>query len=668
MAQSLDRKHEGEIETMEQDPYKSFSKGEENDEKNMVAENTTTWREQLADKQPQICEEIFDQEEERLGSLGRPKTTPSIYTTVADLTYSLTAEVAAQAQKIAVQAQEIDRLGWEETCAGELRRQLSEKDEEIKRVQAEIVSRTESLRQQLATKDQEITHLQNEVTDELFNHQEAMRASVEEQRRREQALTRSYNEKIQQLRIRHLGEQQNPSGASMDIDGDISGLTDRVSTLHFQPELDDRAPEPTNSNDGQIRQMLADQLSSTEKPPQDLARQKTSNESLQQSLAEPQVQKENQPPAEDCAARLQKLQARLEKMHACELEEQAARIFEDYKQYAHVYQAHRDAKLAQTTAEALEEKQRLQQAIAGLEKEMEACHGELEGHEKFSRNAVWTIQSLKDREKELDKDKRRLFNAKKELEASLSQKAKDCRGWSTQARVLKASLKRTERTMEAAMGEVMDVTQAKKTADAEARSLRIANRALGVEKKELEEKSSSAIGELSAGYAELDHCQIQSEQLTAELGRLGSRLAEREATIEKEADHVHGLDKFLNGRQEAWEQWEEAAPPPVLVIKEAEKGGRDMNVLLEVPEKAKEGHLRARSHHWKGFMFLSFLWLMGLLVVVFSAASAANRERQTWLRVDEVTRHVVISLRAGMGPELLWQDPLLDLSRGMFGV
>lgn len=435
-----------------------------------------------------------------------------------------------------------------------------------------------------------------------------------------------------------------------------------MSTLHIQPETGDRAPEPAKSTDEQFGQMpAADRQSNNKKPQQDLAHQKASNKSLQQSPNKYQVRKENQPPVEDCAARLKDLQAHLEQKHTRELKEQAARIFNGIRVDSTAYEAEKNAELGNAITNAEEENRRSQQDIAHLEKRLGVCQAKLEEKETACRNATWTIQSLQYREKELGEDKKRLFRSKKELEASLSQRTEGCRNWSVQARVLKKSLKRTDLTLDAVRGELMETAEAKERAEAETRSLRAANRALRAEKEELEAKSSAAIVELNASFVELDRFQMQSKYLTADLVRVGRRLAEYEATIKKDAETIkkdaeelRQLEVLVDRRLDGWDKWEEV-----------ERVEREIGV----PEKANKGLLRPHLPRWMKFVFWLLVGLLlVLLVVAFEAASAADRERQMWLGGDEVTLHAVVSLRVGEGPELLWHDPLLALSRGMYGV
>lgn len=652
------------LRTMKRDLRASFSEGEEEGEKNANAEHAARWKstdEKLGDKekQLQICERKLFQEKMQLEGpvVGQSKVLP--------------AETAAQAQKTADQAQEIDRLSREGTaCAEESRSQLSEKDEKIKRGQAEVASHAGGLQQQLVAKNQETNRLQDQLGSELLNHQEAIGASVRKQTREKQELTRLQSEKMR--------EQYNSSSVSVDIDDDVSGLTDGTSTVHNQRETDDRAVEPAISADGQHRQMLADQQPNNEQLHLDLARNNASNEILPQSLAACQARIENQPPLEDCEeceARLHDLQAYLEQKHAHESERQAAWMTDRFRKDAEAYLADKNAELARTKAKASEESRRLQIALSSLEKDMEASYEELMWQQRVYQEARRTIQSLRHREKELSEDKKRLFRTTKELEASLSQKDRDCRDWSGKVKVLKASLERADRAMEWFSTEVEETALAKRAAEAETRSLRAANRALVIEKTELETMSSFAIAELNAVFAELDRCQMQSEHLTANLWSVCVRLAECEITNKKEADKVREQEAdeirepegIVDWLLEEWGMWWEEAVLKEAEKEEAEKEGTQMDALLGVPEMVKKDPQSPRGKDLVFWLLVGLLLLLslGLLVVAFSAASAANRERQLW---DEVTRLAVVSLRTGGGPELLWHDPFLDLSRGMYGV
>lgn len=151
-----------------------------------------------------------------------------------DQTIVLTTEIVAQAQWIAVLAQENDRLLKVLAANVErLKRQLWEKEEENKRVHAEMVSCAGRLEQQLAAQIQANIHVQDQALLELRTHQEAMRTSVRQQERREQALTQSYRDQLQQLRTEHWRNRYHPSASSMRIDDHVSELADQFSRLEF---------------------------------------------------------------------------------------------------------------------------------------------------------------------------------------------------------------------------------------------------------------------------------------------------------------------------------------------------------------------------------------------------------------------------------------------------
>ncbi|MCJ1262438.1 hypothetical protein MMC22_002308 [Lobaria immixta] len=111
---------------------------------------------------------------------------------------------------------------------------------------------------------------------ELRAHQEAMRASARQQERREQALTQSHRDQLRQLRMDNWRNRYHTS----DIGDDISELADRIWPTESQRCKDDRGLVPASSNptststDGQLRQMLTDQQSSSGHLLQDLANQK----------------------------------------------------------------------------------------------------------------------------------------------------------------------------------------------------------------------------------------------------------------------------------------------------------------------------------------------------------------------------------------------------------
>ncbi|MCJ1462022.1 hypothetical protein MMC07_000622 [Pseudocyphellaria aurata] len=501
-----------------------------------------------------------------------------------------------------------------------------------------------------------------------FARPRRVRTKGQAQAKQEQALTDSISEELRKLRDT-LRDRHTSSGSSADTTEISSGLTDRLSALKPDPETDGTDTEPASSTNGQNQEISADKQSSSQQLGQDFARQNASNQNLHQSLADSKARTENQPPADHCSARLHDLKARLEQKHSLELKQQAARMFEGFKKFAEFWQAENDAELdkaaAKATAKASEEKQRSQETMSRMEKELAATYAELEMHEEVARKTRLTIQALQNRERELGEEKSRLFHSKKELEVSLNLKTKDCRNWSVQAKVLKASLRRTEQTMEATNQDAMNMAEAKEVAEAETRILHAANLALGAEKRELEEKARSATAESNAVLLEMNRCQTQSQLLTADIQRVGDRLAEREVIIKRGADEIRELkesmDRLLKKREKREKAVRKWASPPreSPVVQEVEKGERATNHFLGLSKSI----FQPRSPFWGALALLVLV-----LALAFMAASAANRERQIWQRIDEVTRRAVISLRAGQNPELLWQDPLLGLSRGMYGV
>lgn len=211
-------------------------------------------------------------------------------------------------------------------------------------------------------------------------------------------------------------------------------------------------------------------------------------------------------------------------------------------------------------------------------------------------------------------------------------------------------------------------------ANAEARSLRAAYRALLTENEDLEEKSSSTLAELNSANSELDTCRVQAKHLAKELGEVGDLLAVREGFIKREAEEIAELDQMVDGRLRVWTNWEErireaASAPESATEKEpeVETGEKEMDALLGIPERANQGPLRSLFPSWNQFLVLL---LMGLFVVgsvyAFSAVSAANGERLRWL---EANRRIENLRRFGISPESSWRDSvLLDLSAGMYGV
>lgn len=152
-------------------------------------------------------------------------------------------------------------------------------------------------------------------------------------------------------------------------------MADSISTLHLE-----RA-ESVHSANEQLRQIVKEQKSANEQLRRDLALEKATNEALQQSLAECQERQALQPPAEDSAALLQELQARLEEQHKHELKKQAERIVEAYRRDVEALEAlegHKNAQLVNASAKAVKEQGRLQEVIFGLKEDLEAIHAELE--------------------------------------------------------------------------------------------------------------------------------------------------------------------------------------------------------------------------------------------------------------------------------------------------
>ncbi|MCJ1264717.1 hypothetical protein MMC22_004592 [Lobaria immixta] len=140
---------------------------------------------------------------------------------------------------------------------------------------------------------------------------------------------------------------------------DVSELTERVSALHIGPASRARTPEPAPSTDGQHEQLqrdLADQRAANE----DL---RAANEDLRldlettkTDLADCQETSNNQPPVEDCVARLRDRQARLETKCAQQLVEEKARWMKEVREAAQVFRAEKEAELANVVADAEEEK------------------------------------------------------------------------------------------------------------------------------------------------------------------------------------------------------------------------------------------------------------------------------------------------------------------------
>lgn len=300
---------------------------------------------------------------------------------------------------------------------------------------------------------------------------------------------------------------------------DVDELSDGVSKLHLD-DRDQSAAGPSRTPPSQ---------QSNRRHQKELARLRANNKTLRQSLGDCQA---------NCAARLQNLQADLEEEHGRELEGQAARM----------------------SAEAAEREGQLREAIAGLERDMEASRAALEKRERACQEAQGTVRALRERAKVALAERRG-------LEAALAQKTDECR-------------------------DLLELSERRRT----------------------------------------------------ELGGLGRRLAECELAIEKEAEEVRRLAAVVDAA--------------------AQKGEREMDAPLGVPEKAKEGLFRPQFPRWGGGLFwLLVVLMLAVLVVSISAVSAASWERQMEL---EMKRRALV--RVAATSRLRGQDPWLDLSRGMYGV
>ena len=669
------------VRTMDRNLRASFEKGK----KSATDEHAARWSSidsQLADKEKrlQIREQQLGQERTRLEGLS------------TDQTNVLATRNAAQAQQIAALTQENDRLREEAAANVEQLRQLWEKEEEAKRVRAEMVTNMGNLEQQLAAQTQVTTRVQNQLVTELWTRQEDMRASVRRQERREQALTQLHCDQLRQLRTEHQRNRYHPFVPSTEMDNDVAELAGQMSTLriakayeasasrlpirlhHPDPLIgqmeDDRAPVhaiSTSTPDGRLRQLLTDEQSRNEQLQKDLANEKTTIETLRKSLADCQA-KSNQPPVDNCAARLQDLQARLDKKHAQALKEQQARMMEGFRTDADAFLAQKDSELTKISATAEEESRRSQEVIAGLKKDLETCRAELEREKEGSRVAKEALQSLQEGAKEHWNLYGRLERTRRDLQVTLDQRTEACESWSTLTEQLRRDVRRAKRTTEAVRAEAGDFRRAYEAAEAESSSLRTANRALEEEKHKLKAKFFSTTANLNAKLesnqkqsenltaeltaelgksnslrtanralekekhelkaeslsttatlnAMLKSNQKQSEnlaELTAELGGVRARLAASQATIKKE---VAGRQKFVDARLEAWAQWE------------AVMGGREMDAPLGVSEKANKGFLRTPFPWWKQLLFWVLLFF-ALVVAGFSKISADRQKMQRWL-------------------------------------
>lgn len=475
-------------------------------------------------------------------------------------------------------------------------------------------------------------------------NQQATAMFVQEQTMRELVSAHLHGEAMRQSRMRLLREQRSRSSTSMNKIDSVSGLTDGLSALRIQPESKNRAAAP------QQQQILANLQTSNDHLRKELANEKAANKTLQQSLADCQASQASQ--AEDCAARLQDLEARLKQEQTTALAAQKVRMVDELKKAVNDSDAEMRAALARATAEAVEKKRLAEVAVADLKKDMEACHAKLERQQKASQVARGTIQSLEGRERALMAEKSTLIEAKKILEADLTRRNIAHRN---NVSVLETQRIRADKRARVAMGQAEDMAQAKAAVEAEVRSLRTASRALGADNRKLEKIARTATADLTASFPELSYHQALSNHLTAKLEVKDRRLAGYEAVRQKEGATARELEDLV-------EEWLEERLVPA-VVEEEETGEKEMDALLGEPERAKEGLLRPQFPRWKELLWLlvGLLFLVGS-VVAFSAASAATKGRQMWLgRGGEAIRGAVDG-----GPGSWRQDPLSDLSAGMY--
>ena len=611
------------LKTMEQELRASFSRGEEQGRNSAAADNAARWfntGEQMLHREAELRtrEQQLEQERTRLEGLSGDQINVS------------KADVAAQAERTAILAQEYLNLRRERaTEVEDLNRKLRKKDEEMKQVRDEAVSNARGLEQQLAAKNESTTRLENRLNSERLSHQQAMRDRVMEHERRERALLRSWSEEVEQLRTEHERKQHHPSEIPMEVDDDISRLSDMMSSLHVQEGMHGRNvavpansasipppassppaspppanPPPANSAqiNGQDGQAPTVRQPSMKRLRQNLAREKARKETLRNSLAQCRA-KQNQPPVDHCATRLQNLRARLDHKHRRELDEQAAGMKENFRKEAEAFQTDRDEDLVKASG-----------TIAGLEKELKASRAEVKRQREAFQEAEESFRSLEDRKMKLWEENRQLSRTKRQLEVSLRQWMESQQCWLREERALRASLNRSKRTVEDVREELGETTRAKDAAEADARSLRIVYATLETEKQKLTTKLRARTAKLQIASADLDRCGQRSNNLAGELDRVRGRLAASEATI--------------RGWEEGTRQ--AAAPPPEMaVVKEAEEGERELDAPLGLPERARWGSFRPQFPRWKDFVdCMLMLLFLGLLVAALFAASADNRRRQ----------------------------------------
>lgn len=633
------------VKTLERGSRAAFSKGEEKGAKEAVAGHATRWsnmEEQLADKEKrlQIRQDKLEEEQKSLASAQAAKID------------ALTAQVAAHEETIAAQANGYDQMEKEGMAyVAELKAQLHDKEEEAKRVRAELVTCAGSLQQQLAETTRlqnqlgplqnQLGHLQAQFGLQQLSHQAAMDGGVREWRRRELTLARSYSLALRQLQMDHQEEQHHLSGAPKAMGRDVSELTTQISALHIgphsRPATRPCTPEPLPATDRQqLEQDLADQRAANEDLRIDL-------ETVRLDLADCQETIKRQPPVDDCPARLRDQQARLETKCAQRLGEQEARLMEEVRAAAQVFRAEKEAELAKAVAEAEEEKRRMERAISGLRgdleaegeekmrmervvsglrRDLEASQAKLERQFEASQAAEGTIQSLREEKRALGQRDWELTAANRELRASFDRFDQNRRRQSAQTDNAIRSKERAERKV----GE----------ARAQVGALEEENRALGAKYAKLDEQHSAAKTRLARALVSLDRQRIQSEDLTADLERVRERLAKSEGARKKGGDEIHDRERSMEERLDEWEmreqaEEEEAEREAAAAAEEVKAGEREMDAPLGVPEKAKEGLLGPQAPRWKRVLF----WLLvGLLLVLALLAASADNRREVVLGED----------------------------------
>lgn len=487
---------------------------------------------------------------------------------------------------------------------------------------AEAAARAE----EIATQAQEIERWKREAAAYVEQVQKESLTKNEEIKRRE-AEVESLRQQLDDQNTRYQDQLDSEVRSQQEvmqanIEGyDVNRPTERMSSLHIDPETVAQSQGPANLTtepagstprlsdppDRRVQRQLSRLQSKSRQLEQNLARQMASNKALKDSLAECHARHDIQPPVDDCPARLQSLQALLEQQHARQLKEQAERMAEGFKRDAEAIQATKDAEVAEATAQASQKIARLKGVIAHLE----------------------------EREMERWRDKAWFFPKTKELEASLAQKAKECESLTVETRRLAASEKSARQEVQSLKEERAEMVEARKVAamevgETELRLLRKSNQALEAEKYKATAIARSTRAELTTARAQF--------------ARVSARLAECEAAIKEKGEEMAEQEGLVDGRLKAFTEWEEDRR--VAVVVEKEGGEREMDAPIGVLEEAIEGFLRPQFPRWMEFVF----WLLMLLFLLWGLGS----------RVEEMM------LGAGEDPSPLWDDVLLDLSRGMY--